>query len=284
MTVPKDEATWTYLNRFIGYGSRHPRFVFLGLEERAHPGNERENIDKRLGHTQIFGGSRGDKNAAHALLYPTTDAERVPQWAIAAGLVKEIRRALGEDASGTTVGSLGTTDGDTFLGELLPVPRPGRPRGKKNGQRSTRPPSYPVSRFGFRGETAYHRAALGRNPAGHENRDGTAETGRWQALCELVARTDGQQRPEFVICYGVTWRAVFDQLLGPWRTAEEDSSGGSRVWKIGLSKHGVIGAITGFFTARARPNSREVTLTDCAAIAKQLCEVHRRGQAILSGS
>jgi hypothetical protein len=66
-----------------------------------------------------------------------------------------------------TVGSLGTTDGDTFLGELLPVPRPGMPRAKKNGQRSKRPPSYPVSRFGFRGETAYHhRAALGRNPAG----------------------------------------------------------------------------------------------------------------------
>lgn len=270
--VIRDRHVWDYLNRFLGCGPKQPRFVFVGLEERAHPGDEARNIDERLAHPDVFGAERGDKDAALGILYRQMNAEDVPQWRIAASLVTEIMRERGEDVSDTSVAALGKRDsGDSFLAELLPVPQQSN-RTRKNRQRGNRPKIYPVRRFGFRGTTAYYRAALGRNVAGRLNRDGSHETVRWKALRALI-QVNGHP-PDYIICYGVTWRAVFNQLVEPWELEVEPSHRCIR--KLGINHNGSLVAITGFFTQTARPESQDVTLADCRSLAACLSALQNR--------
>lgn len=219
-------------------------------------------------HKEIFDGDRGDKNRALQLLYPEQKLELVPQWAIAAAIVDEVKRQLKEEPCHDSLKSLGT-DAGGFLAELLPVPQQSNRAKRTKDRRITRPKIYPVHRFGFKGTTSYYRAALGRNVAGKVNRDDSADTTRWKALRNLVHNE--QRPPEFIICYGVTWRAVFDQLVEPWKL-ETDDTGHKCIRKLGINNNGSLVAITGFFTKTARPDSQDVTLDDCSSLVERLCQ------------
>ena len=234
----RNPTEWRFLEGFLGYGVLHPRFLFVGLEEGTREGDEERNLDVRLAHPEVFGQATANKDDALRLLYPGLAADDVQQWAVAAAIVSRITRALGESDTAPAIASLGSKTGCSLLGELLPVPRFGRA-------------TFPVTRFGFKGETAYFRAALGRNAAGALNRDGDTRPPRWVALQALVNGQGPRKRPDYIVCYGYTWRRVFDQLVGPL-VAVRRSCLGDRVYMLGRTPHGSVVAITGFFKTKSR--------------------------------
>jgi len=144
----QDVETWTYWNKFLGYSGRDPRFVFVGLEERAHPNLEDQDVQRRCEHKEVFDSDRANKDDALEILYPkslhSVRPETVPQWVTAAAIVSRVKVRLNEVDGGH--GDLGTSKGDSFLAELLPIPR------KSSRRRHCGEKSYPLRRFGSREE------------------------------------------------------------------------------------------------------------------------------------
>lgn len=250
---PRNVATWTALSRFLGYGPPEPKFLFIGIEERTDPGDELRNLQARLANTRVFGGARADKNVALNALYPGRAPQQVPQWQIAAAIVNEIKRLKPRLGAPTaTADTIGTHGGDVFLAELLPVPRSGGC-------------TFPVQHFGFRGETAYYREAIGMDASGRLNPDGVP-TPRWVNLRNLVTGQAGQL-PTLVVCYSATFAGALERLVSPWVGQPARGLVSNKIKAVGTNASGSVVAVTEFFGGRGR---NKITMGDVPNIASAI--------------
>lgn len=233
------------LESFEGYGSATPKVVFLGIDEHADEGDEhqRDNVYARC-MSDEFRALRADKNTALARLYPDRKAEEVGVWRVAACIMGELRRALGQPKTSASIEltNLGTLGGDSLLTELLPLPR-----------RCTKDfPPYMNDWWRYPSAGAYVRRTLGFDPGWSAARIlAAAPSARIDFLRSLLK---ADPAPDFIVAYGVGWWKVHDAVFRPTeRWTEVTKNGkGEATSRVTTLNGGVVLASTGFFESPPR--------------------------------
>jgi hypothetical protein len=199
-------------SNFVGYGPPNPKFILIGPEEGSEgslvnlqircsvfpsPRHDRVNACRDLGAGYIAQGLHAAAQRYSTALRPGAEAT----WTFAAQLVAALRSPVTSWTDEYL--QLGTSQGDTLLTELFPLPKPGT---------GTWPPDY-VAATGYPNQAAYYDAVWPRRAIPG---DGTSQR------ADLLAATLTNvplSRSSFVFGYGRGGRKVefwerFDRLFG----------------------------------------------------------------------
>jgi hypothetical protein len=223
---------WQRLYRFRGYGNPAGRFWFIGIEERGEGIVEELRVRLKYREVEDLLHSQSPEVWGHAELWKKFDPDwedfnpdkLIPTWSTMIRFVlclsgdtewedpKRVRKYQRE--------SFGKLDGETFLADILPLPKPSD--------------AYWPAFWPFHDWDAYAHEVL---------------HGRQRMFADLIA----SNRPEYVFCYGKGYWAHFKGLL-PNATFKQLDGGRFEVARSGATTL----VLTPFFSPRIGMGARQI--------------------------
>ncbi len=178
-------AEWQQLYRFRGYGNPAGRFWFIGIEERGDGIIEELRVRLKFREVEDLLHSQSPEVWGHSKLWKDFNPDKlIPTWS---AMIRFVLRLSGdaewkdpERVRKYQTERFGKLDGDTFLADILPLPKPSD---------ASWPDFWP-----FHDWDAYADEVL---------------PGRLKMFADLIAN----KTPEYVFCYGKGYWPHFRELL-----------------------------------------------------------------------
>jgi hypothetical protein len=211
------EEEWQRLYRFRGYGNPAGRFWFIGIEERGDGTIEELRVRLKFREVEDLLYSQSPVVWGHSKLWKDFNPDKlIPTWS---AMIRFVLRLSGdadwkdpERVRKYQKESLGKLDGQTFLTDILPLPKPSD---------ASWPDFWP-----YRDWDAYADEVL---------------PGRLKMFADLIANNT----PEYVFCYGKGYWPHFKEFL-PNATVKQLDGGRFEVAQSGATTL----VLTPFFSPR----------------------------------
>lgn len=217
------------LSRFVGYGTLDAKVWFVGPEERLDEADEEaivRHFEARLKFDLIEDCPKAHLRKLGCDTYHGPEAKPQKTWAKMSAIMVALRKGDHCDREALLeyqVSRLGAKVGETFLAELLPLPKP--------SSRSW--PGLYVREFQFKGKSDYRQSVL-------------------QGRIDMLKAHIERQQPSVVLCYGKMEWSLFRALFEGVRFEQDKDDG---MIEIG-ARNGTMILLTPHFTRGFFPEKR----------------------------